>query len=262
MKKIAITEIAKDIAQELLSMENRQRKLKGDRFNALLASVETLIKDSVSIRFLRSRYNWASISKRPGNYSSSLYNKSLSYRVHVKLAYEGMRALGYLTEEKRGVSDGPIGRYRTKYSATPKLLRKFDGFDRATLPVVCGAAQVGELIRVQVSETVGTKDGSRPQIRKKLIEYKNTPEVDVLRSNLERINKAIASRWIDLELSDDGFVAMQAQMRSRKDRNSEDGRQLNLTKTQLTEFLMTLSLKRGAAFMEAGGKIYQSNFAV
>ena len=62
MKKIAITEIAKDIAQELLSMENRQRKLKGDRFNALLASVERLIKDSVSIRFLRSRYNYASIS--------------------------------------------------------------------------------------------------------------------------------------------------------------------------------------------------------
>ena len=82
MKKLAITEIAKTIAQELLSMENRQRKLKGDRFNALLASVETLIKDSVPIRFLRSRYNWASISKRPGNYSVSLYNKSLSYRVH------------------------------------------------------------------------------------------------------------------------------------------------------------------------------------
>ena len=50
----------------------------------------------------------------------------------------------------------------------------------------------------------------------KLIEYKNTPEVDVMRSNLGRINKAIESRWIDLELSDDGFVAMQAQMRSRK----------------------------------------------
>ena len=80
MKKIAITEIAYEIAQELLSMENRQRKLKGDRFNALVASVETLIKDSVSIRFLRSRYNLASISKRPANYSGSLYNKSLSYR--------------------------------------------------------------------------------------------------------------------------------------------------------------------------------------
>lgn len=248
MKKIAITEIEKDIAQELLSMENRQRKLKGDRFNALLASVERLITDSVSIRFMRSRYNWASISKRQPNYTRSLYNKSLSYRIHVELAYEGMRALGYLTEEKRGVSDGPIGRYRTKYSATPKLLRKFDGFDRATLPVVCGAAQVGELIRVQVSETVSTKDGSRPQTRKKLIEYKNTPEVDVMRSNLERINKAIASRWIDLELSDDGFVTMQAQMRSREDRNTEDDRQLNLTKTQLYRVFNDPEFKTGGRF--------------
>ena len=71
MKKIAIAEMAKDIAQELLSMENRQRKLKGDRFNALLASVERLIKDSVSIRFMRSRYNWASISKRQPNYTQN-----------------------------------------------------------------------------------------------------------------------------------------------------------------------------------------------
>ena len=127
--------------------------------------------------------------------------------------------------------------------------------------VVCGVAQVGELIRVQ-SETVGANDGSRPQTRKKLIEYKNTPEVDVMRSNLGRINKAIESRWIDLELSDDGFVAMQAQMRSRKDKNSEDDRQLNLTKTQLYRVFNDPEFKTGPIFMVVGGKTYPSSFAV
>ena len=61
MKKTVITEIATSIAQELLSMENRHRKLKGDRLDALIVSVETLIKDSVSIRFMRSRYNWLTV---------------------------------------------------------------------------------------------------------------------------------------------------------------------------------------------------------
>ena len=55
MKKIAITEIADDIAQELLSIENRQRKFRGDRYNALVASVERLIQDSVSICCMLSR---------------------------------------------------------------------------------------------------------------------------------------------------------------------------------------------------------------
>jgi len=66
-----IRKIAEDIAQELLSMENRRRKLKGDRLEMLICSVEKLVKDSVSIRFSRSRYNWATIKKHQPYYTCS-----------------------------------------------------------------------------------------------------------------------------------------------------------------------------------------------
>ena len=243
-----IRKIAEDIAQELLSIENRQRKLKGDRLECLIRSIEHLIKDSVSVRFLRSRYSWASISKRPGHYSKSIYNRSLTYRIHVKLAYEGMRSMGYLSQERLGASDGSIGRYRTKYAATPKLLRKFRNVDRAILPVICGPLPIDEPIRVQVDEPIEANSGGRPEIRKKLLNYEDTPQTERMRSNLMRINEAIASRWIDLELSDDGFVVMQSLMRSRKDRHKEGDRQLNLTKTQLYRVFNDPEFKTGGRF--------------
>jgi hypothetical protein len=243
-----IRKIAEDLAQELLSVENRQRKLKGDRLERLIRSIEHLIKDSVSVRFSRSRYSWASISKRPGYYSKSIYNKSLSYRIHVKLAYEGMRSMGYLSQERLGASDGSLGRYRTKYVATPKLLRKFSNIDRAILPVISGPQPIDEPIRVQVDEPIEANSGGRPETRKKLLNYEDTPQTERMRLNLMRINEAIASRWIDLELSDDGFVVMQSLMRSRKDRHNEDDRQLNLTKTQLYRVFNDPKFNTGGRF--------------
>ena len=49
-----IRKIAEDISKELLSKNSRQRKLQGNRLDNLIMSVEKLIRDSVSIRFLRS----------------------------------------------------------------------------------------------------------------------------------------------------------------------------------------------------------------
>ena len=243
MSNSRLIEISETISTEILNSAKRQRRLQFHRFNSLKNSVKKLIADSVSIRFSNSRKNWASISKRPAHYSSSIYNKDLSYRIHVQLAYEGMCSLGYLKEEKRGASDGSIGRYRTKYSATPKLINKFKDIDKVTLPVICGLQQIGEPIRVQITERI-----SKYETKKRLIEYQNTPEIDEMRANLHRINQAIASKWIDLELADDDFVALQAMMRSRKDRTGEDDRQLNLTRTQLYRVFNDLEFQTGGRF--------------
>ena len=167
------------------------------------------------------------------------------------LAYEGMCSLGYLKEEKRGASDGSIGRYRTKYSATPKLINKFKDIDKVTLPIICGLQQIGEPIRVQITERI-----SKYETKKRLIEYQNTPEIDEMRANLHRINQAIASKWIDLELADNDFVALQAMMRSRKIELAKMTASLTLLEHSFIGCLMTLNFKLVAAFTVAGGKIY------
>ena len=56
-----IRKIAEDISKELLSKNTRQIRLQGNRLDNLIMSVENLIRDSVSIRFSRSRMNLASI---------------------------------------------------------------------------------------------------------------------------------------------------------------------------------------------------------
>ena len=161
-----IKEIAKDIAEEILTNANRQKMPRGEKASSLILSVEKLIRDSVSLRFARTRNNWASIKKRPAAYTKSIYNSSLSWRIHVKLAYDGMCNLGYLKEEKSGVSNGPIGLYLTRYKATPKLMRRFKQLEHATLPVIAGPKPVDQLVRVQVKEPVWNAKHQRMDTKK------------------------------------------------------------------------------------------------
>ena len=243
-----IRKITEDISKELLGNDNRKRKLQGNRLENLVMSVEKLIRDSVSIRFSRSRMNLASIRKRPAAYTKGRYNNRLSYRIHVQLAYEGMCRLGYLEEVKAGVSHGAIGLYLTRYKATAKLIRCFKEVELATLPVIAGPEPIDETIRVQIKEPEWNAKLSRMDTRKRLVEYTDTDETQIMRNNLLRINQAISSRWIDLELSDDGFVVMQSLMRPRKNRHNANDRQLNLTKTQLYRVFNDPEFKTGGRF--------------
>lgn len=243
-----IRKIAEDISKDLLGKDSRQRKLQGNRLDNLIMSVEKLIKDSVSIRFSRSRMNLASIRKRPAAYTKSRYNNRLSYRIHVQLAYEGMCRLGYLEEVKAGVSHGAIGLYLTRYKATTKLIRCFKEVELATLPVIAGAGSIDETIRVQIKEPEWNVKLSRMDTRKRLVEYTDTDETQVMRNNLSRINQAISSRWIDLELSDEGFLGLQSRMRARDYSFDENDKQLDLTRTQLYRVFNDIEFRTGGRF--------------
>lgn len=221
---------------------------KGGRFQALIYSIETLIRDAVSIRFCRSRRTYASIQKGAGYYSRSTYNNHLSFRIHIKLAYEGMLAAGYLEEVKRGVSHGPVGLYLTRYRATEKLMRHFRQVDVATLPLVTGPRVVQQIIRVQVTENTTDRNTGRPSKVKRLVNYNETAETQQMRARLQRINNAINANWIDLELSDEGFLALQARMRSRPDAWEEQEQQLDLTRTTLYRVFNDTEFRTGGRF--------------
>ena len=138
---------------EILDVSNpdggKSRKVKGPRLFSLRTSVEKLIRDSVAIRFNRARRNYASIRKGKDAYTRNRYNNGLSYRIHVKRAYEGMIALGYLREVKKGVSEGASGLFLTRYIATDKLLDLLSGSHSIILPVLIPPEKDNELIRVQ-----------------------------------------------------------------------------------------------------------------
>ena len=80
-----------------------KRKSRGARFESLTYSVEKIIRDCVAIVFQRKRIQAASITKSYSHYPADRDDKRLSYKITVKRAYEGMIALGYLKEVKKGL---------------------------------------------------------------------------------------------------------------------------------------------------------------
>ena len=79
-----------------------KRKSRGARFESLTYSVEKIIRDCVAVVFQRKRIQAASIAKSYSHYPADRDDKRLSYKITVKRAYEGMIALGYLEEVKKG----------------------------------------------------------------------------------------------------------------------------------------------------------------
>ena len=180
---------------EILDVPNpdgsKSRKVKRSRLLSLRTSVEKLVRDSVAIRFNRARRNYASIRKGKDIYTQNRYNKALSYRIHVKRAYEGMIALGYLREAKKGVSLGAHGLFFSRYIATDKLLDLLSGPGSIILPVLIPPEKDNELIRVQQTIQHPSRDGRRPMATKELIDYEDTPTTITMRERLESINKVL-----------------------------------------------------------------------
>ena len=85
-----------------------KRKSKGARFESLTYSVEKIIRDCVAVIFQRKRMQAASIPKSYSHYPADRDDKRLSYKITVKRAYEGMIALGYLKEVKKGFFDRSV----------------------------------------------------------------------------------------------------------------------------------------------------------
>jgi len=120
--------------------------------------------------------------------------------------------------------------------------------EQAILPVIAHPKPVEQTIRVQAKEPVWNVRFKRMDTKKVLVEYQDNNEIRRMRENLDRINRVIAGKWIDLELSDDGFVALQAQMRARTDTNDKNDRQLDLTRTQLYRVFNDTEFNSGGRF--------------
>ena len=191
-----------------------KRALKGDQLEVLKLSLRTILADSLSILFSKSAHREASIHKATGYYTKSRYCTDLSYKIHIKRAYEGLCELGYLFETKAGVSNGPVGKYLTRYMATEKLTNLFDAEAFKALPVVLKKPKNMDSIRVtQKVKRKDAKTGKMVDV-KVLVDYEDTKQTHLFRSNLAKINKVLEANWIDLEMSDDEIAEMQIIMQN------------------------------------------------
>ncbi|MDB9881299.1 hypothetical protein OAC67_04070, partial [Planktomarina temperata] len=140
-------------------------------------------------------------------------DKRLTYSIHVERAFNGLVELGYLSittegfHDRKGRKDGTPTSRLTRYVSTDQLLSLFTDQELSVLPVIVPQYNDPELLKIRVKEVDAT--GVK---RKRSITISETAETERMRSNLERINKALSRHWCDLEIQDDTLTDLQRRL--------------------------------------------------
>jgi hypothetical protein len=222
------------------------RRVAGSAALKLRVSISKLVSDTVSIRFSFRAKAQASIHLGKDHYKSIRYQQALSYSIHVKRAFDGMLSLEYLRIDKGGFH-GEVGKsFLTRYSATPKLLSLFQGVDPRIRPVIIPKAAYDETVRVQIKDTI-QKDGKSVDI-KRLVDYQDNKQTNLMRTNLMEINRCLEGHWFDLNLDDESIDQVQKEMLSKKQRKAGVERQINFAKRTLYRVFNDPEFKTGGRF--------------
>ncbi|MBB3713927.1 hypothetical protein FHS00_003540 [Limimaricola variabilis] len=174
-------------------------------------------------------------------YSSSISPIGLTYSIHVERAYRGMVELDYLERTKKGIfdrqgrKDGKRRNRVTRYRATDRLIDKFTAQEQEVLPVIVPPQEAHELIRIRVR----TEDG-----RDEVYPAPRSGEVELMKWNLERINRVLARCWYDLEVPDSELAELQARLAN----DPEDERRLALHQRTLHRVFNDDELTTGGRF--------------
>lgn len=249
-----LTEVVSVVIDELQTkfrpkVLGKSRKVGGIQLKRLKHSVRGLIRDSLPLLVGKSRtQRCASIHKRSNHYSeASRYEPSLSYRMHVETAFNGMVWLGYLKKEIAGVSEGSAGKYLTRFSATEKLMKLFGDIDPDLLPVYLslGMTWLEEPLIVKVKQEI---EGTKPKrYRSVRMEYEDSFETENWREDIELINSRLAQHWVDLELTEQGFTELRVAMAGAESEEAFPDN-LNLTRRFLHRSFLNTQFDRGGRF--------------
>ncbi|MEK9701004.1 MAG: hypothetical protein VW829_03220 [Deltaproteobacteria bacterium] len=227
----------------------KDKRLGRKRLECLRFSIEKLITDSIPLIVGRTKvHRYASIHKRSNYYSGHRYEPSLTYKIHIKTAYEGMISLGYLKEEKKGVSEGALGKYLTRYSATPSLLALFGSIqDPELLPVDVPSNPLEEPLIVKVKRTEKDKNGKKRSFVEYL-DYQDSDRTNEMRENLSLINENLRKHWLDLALDDELVHEIRKILASENTQDDEYPETFNLAKKYLHRSFLDTEFSLGGRF--------------
>lgn len=227
----------------------KPRQLGSGQLDNLRASISTIIRESLPLIVGQTAtHRYASIHKRSNYYSDGKrYEPSQTYAVHVTNAYEGMIWLGYLIEEKKGVSEKAKGKYLTRYSATKKLLKLFGDIDVELLPALIPYMQLEEPLIVKVKRELEGENGKPIKVSEQVY-YDDTPATLTMRDNLKRINNNLSRHWIDIALGDEEIHQIRRHLAKTKTDKNDIPETLNLGKRFLHRSFLNTSFNSGGRF--------------
>jgi hypothetical protein len=117
-------------------------------------------------------------------------------------ALNGLVSLGYVEVVRKGFHDPRTGVGRTtRIRATPKLISLMTEVGEVTL------AKISFRTDSDATECIVLRDDNKDDIK-----YTDIPATRQMRAELEKINSALASHWIDLFLTDSEMVVLNERM--------------------------------------------------
>ena len=197
-----LNELVDHLAENITAGEHRQRKRTAEenkRFIHSLTKILTDVWEGMSI----SPYYECVINKRSNAYSgpARYRDSNLAYKTH-KAVFDGLLKLnlirithgGYYNRQTR---EGVVTRYKATHDLVTRL-SKLKGH-----PAIV-------LLPDLHTETVILRD--KVDKRKTSIDYDETPETQLFRSNLKKINAVLAGHWADLELTQEQYTKLQERL--------------------------------------------------
>ena len=108
------------------------------------------------------------------------------------------------------------------------------------------------MIRVQ-KKAAKEKNGKLVNQRT-TVEYQDTAETNIMRSNLQLINSCLEKHWVDLEFDDESIEQIQKEMLSKKAESLIVDRNLNFTNAASIVYSTTPNSQPVVVFMVVGGR--------
>jgi len=194
-----LNELVNQLAEDITAIESRKRKRTADQTQRFIHSLTKILTDVWEGIHVSPNYECV-IHKRSNAYSGSVRYRdfNLAYKTH-KAAFDGLQHLNLIRITHAGyynrqTKEGVVTRYKATHALVTRL---------KTLKSHPAIVLLPDLN----TETVILRD--RVDERKIGIDYDETPETNLFRNNLKKINLVLASHWADLELAEDQFTELQ-----------------------------------------------------
>ena len=231
-----IIKISQQIASEISSIENRERKRSADAQKKFEHAIECLLKDLWLGTAIHPEYE-VGIHRRSNWYSETpqYRDPNLTYPQAIA-AYDGMIATDLIRVTRNGFYDSDTGKSDvTKVIATDKLLQIMEGLEGNPFK------EVKPNLDAECILLYDRVNGQRV-----LFPYDNDKTTNEMRENLVTINKCFASHWPDLRITNDDYTALQKILRLDEDKSPVD-----FSKRILTRIFSNGKFDHGGRFYRA-----------
>ena len=219
-------------------LEEIQAELNLERFsetkyknNLKVLLVNLFVTHSVSSKM------YLAVSRTSGDYSASRYNtNNIGYKVF-KNVFNALTRLKYIEYHPGYFNNFIATGQRSRIRANAKLIKCFKSNNISTAMITHDKDEETIILRK-------AKDKSSKKNKKKVsVSYKDTDEINKMRSNLEVINELLERTWIDIEISDKELIKLNQAMDREPDKSPID-----FTRRKLRRIFNNSSFEHGGRF--------------